>query len=470
MIPGHWLDTDLGRSLGPDPLPGGAEMIATDELDRLPVETGPRRPEHFLHRGARPGSRAIPLDGILLGRGERVFDEPFDDPALSVRHAEVHVQGAEAVVRDLGSRTGTRLNGIALHDAHPLVEGDVLRLGDTMLVFSKEGRFPVARADRADAELQLTGATPSIEAVRRSIEAVAAHPRTVVITGETGTGKEIVARLIHRRSGRRGPFVAVNCGGLTESLLASELFGHVRGAFTGAIAEQQGLFRAAHEGTLFLDEAGDLPPAMQATLLRVLETWHVRPVGSSRDVPVDVRVVAASNRELVTMVRQGQFRADLYARLAQWIIRVPALRERREDIPALSRALLSQIGAAGRTLTPDLEEALLVHPWPLNVRGLANVLSIAAIATPAGSPLGLGPEVESALEDNRVEGSVAPSEVVPVELDRPGLEVLLRRFGGRVAEMARHAGVSRPRLYRMLWSAGLDPAPFRAQPAPGSPR
>jgi transcriptional regulator with PAS, ATPase and Fis domain len=233
----------------------------------------------------------------------------------------------------------------------------------------------------------------------------------VVVTGETGTGKEIVAHLIHRRSGRPGPFVAVNCAGFTESLLASELFGHVRGAFTGAIAEQPGLFRAAHGGTLFLDEAGDIPVALQATLLRVLETWNIRPVGSTRDVPVDVRVVAASNRDLVTLVRKGLFRADLYSRLAQWTIHVPALRERREDIPALSRALLSQHGAGERTLTPDLEEALLVHPWPLNVRGLANVLSVAAIATPAGLPLGLCPEVQSALDDNLVEGSVAPPEV-----------------------------------------------------------
>jgi DNA-binding NtrC family response regulator len=299
------------------------------------------------------------------------------------------------------------------HDAHPLEEGDVLRLGDTTLVFSNRGHSPVPQAGEADAEPKLTGSTPSIDAVRRSVETVAPHSRTVVITGETGTGKEIVAHLIHRRSGRQGPFVAVNCAGLTESLLASELFGHVRGAFTGAIAEQPGLFRAAHGGTLFLDEAGDIPLALQATLLRVLETWNIRPVGSTRDVPVDVRVVAASNRDLVTLVRQGLFRADLYSRLAQWTIHVPALRERREDIPALSRALLSQHDAGERTLTPDLEEALLVHPWPLNVRGLANVLSVAAIATPAGLPLGLGPEVQSALDDNLVEGSVAPPEVVP---------------------------------------------------------
>ncbi len=408
-------------------------------------------------------SRSIPRDGFLLGRGERVFDEPFDDPAMSLRHAEVLLHGAGAMVHDLGTAAGTRLNGAAVHDSQALAEGDVLRLGDTMLLYTTTGGAPAVGEERIPGEPELTGASPSIEAVRRSVEAVAAHPRTVVVTGETGTGKEIVARLLHRLSGRAGRFLAVNCGGFTEGLLASELFGHVRGAFTGAVAEQQGLFRAAHGGTLLLDEAGDIPLALQPTLLRVLETWEVRPVGSSRDVPVDVRVVAASNRELVGMVQQGLFRADLYARLAQWVIRLPPLRDHREDIPALCRALLARLDAAGRTLTPDLEEALLVHPWPLNVRGLSNVLSIALIATAAGEPLELGPEVREALQDNHVERPSAPADAPPAELDPAHLEELLRTFGGRVAEVARHAGVSRPKLYRLLWAAGLDPAQFRVR-------
>jgi DNA-binding NtrC family response regulator len=415
----------------------------------------------FPHPGNGPTqSRPIPREGVLLGRGEVVFEKPFDDPAMSLRHAEVRVEGGQVVMHDLGSAVGVRVNGAAVRESHVLMEGDVLRLGDTILMYTSRERTP-AGSERFPLEPELTGSTPSIEAVRRSVEAVAPHPRSVIISGETGTGKEIVARLIHQRSGRTGPLVAVNCGGFSEGLLASELFGHVRGAFTGAIAEQQGLFRAAQGGTLFLDEAGDIPLPLQASLLRVLETWQVRPVGSSRDVPVDVRVVAASNRELVTLVRQGQFRADLYARLAQWIIRLPPLRDRREDIPVLARALLAQLDAAGRPLTPDLEEALLVHPWPLNVRGLSNVLSIAAIATPAGQPLELSPEVQAALDDNRIEGSALPLDAPPIDLDRACLEELLGQFGGRVAEIARHVGVSRPRLYRLLWTAGLDPAQFR---------
>jgi DNA-binding NtrC family response regulator len=417
----------------------------------------------FPHPGNGPAQcRAIPRHGLLLGRGELVFDQAFGDPTMSLRHAEVLLQGSEALVRDLGG--GTRLNGASLLGAHALAEGDVLRLGDTVFVYSSQAGAPAPGGERASGEPELTGSTPSIEAVRRSVEAVAPHPRTVVVTGETGTGKEIVARLLHRRSARAGPFVAVNCGGFTEGLLASELFGHVRGAFTGAILEQQGLFRAARGGTLLLDEAGDIPLALQPTLLRVLETWEIRPVGSSRDVPVDVRVVAASNRELVTLVQQGLFRADLYARLAQWIIRLPPLRDRREDIPALSRALLARLDAAERSLGPDLEEALLLHSWPLNVRGLSNVLSIAVIASPPGLPLELGPEVLDALRDNHVELASSTPQPPPLRLDRAGLEELLRTFGGRVAEMARHAGVSRPKLYRLLWAAGLDPGQFRGPP------
>jgi DNA-binding NtrC family response regulator len=398
----------------------------------------------------------------MLGRGGLLFTEAFGDPAMSLRHAEVLLlRGGLASVSDLGSSNGTRLNGVAIHEVKGLVEGDVIRLGDTVLIFGRAARTVDDPGAAPGREAELTGVTPSIEAVRRSIAAVAPHPRTVVVAGETGTGKEIVARMLHRGSGRAGPFVAVNCGGFTEGLLASELFGHVRGAFTGAVADQPGLFRAAQGGTLLLDEAGDIPLALQPILLRALETRLVRPVGSSRDVPVDVRVVVASHRELAAMAQRGEFRPDLYARLAQWTIRLPALRDRRADIPSLCRALLARLDAADRAMTPDLLEALLIHPWPLNVRGLSNVLSIADIATPPGQPLGLVPEVLAALQDNRFERSEAQVEAPEVELDRDGLEALLRRFHGRVAEMARHVGVSRPKLYRLLWAASLEPASYR---------
>jgi DNA-binding NtrC family response regulator len=415
----------------------------------------------FPHDGRRSTqSRAIPRGGVLLGRGASVFDVPFDDPAMSAEHAEVRIESGIAVVRDLGSAAGTGLNGQPLHGTHPLVQGDVLRVGDTLFLYSRSAGADEG-GESAGAEPELTGGSPSIAAIRRSIDAVAPHRRTVVVTGETGTGKEIVARQIHRHSGRPGPFVAVSCGAFTEGLLASELFGHVRGAFTGAVQDQQGLFRSARGGTLLLDDVAEIPLSLQPTLLRVLETWQVRPVGSTRDVDVDVRIVATTNRELLAMVQDGLFRSDLYARLAQWTIRLPPLRERREDIPALTGALLRRCDAAGRLLTPDLQEALLLHDWPMNVRWLLNVLSVAAIATPSGA-LALGDEVRSALRRDIPE-SAAPRRVAQAVLDRAGLEELLGRFQGRVAEMARHLGITRPKLYRLLWAEGLEPAPFRGR-------
>src|SRR5882762_9493800 len=305
------------------------------------------------------------------------------------------------------------------------------------------------------AEPELVGASATMVAVRRGVDAVATRKHIVVVTGETGTGKEVVARLVHQRSGRTGPFVAVNCGTFTEGLLASDLFGHVRGAFTGAVSEQQGLFRAARGGTLLLDEVAEIPFALQANLLRVLEMSEVRPVGGGRDVATDVRVIATSNRELVDLVQAGRFRADLYSRLAQWTIRLPALRERREDIPALISHLLERCDGAGRTLTPDFAEALLVHEWPLNVRGLLTVLSVAVVSAPVDEPLSLGSEVRLALSTSR-SLAAGPEKTEAAVLDKLELIRLMEHFHGKVAAAARHLGMTRPRLYRLLWAQEID--------------
>jgi len=399
--------------------------------------------------------RRIPRAGLLLGREEAVFDDAFDDMRMSIRHAEIRMEGGKVLVRDHGSETGTRLNGQILVGERALEPGDVLRLGDTLLVYAP------APPTSGIAEPELVGASATMAAVRRSVDAVAARKHMVVVTGETGTGKEVVARLVHQRSGRTGPFVAVNCGTFTEGLLASDLFGHVRGAFTGAVAEQQGLFRAARGGTLLLDEVAEIPLTLQANLLRVLEMSEVRPVGGGRDVATDVRVIATSNRELVDLVQAGRFRADLYSRLAQWTIRLPALRERREDIPALISHLLERCDGAGRTLTPDLAEALLVHEWPLNVRGLLTVLSVAVVSAVGDDPLSLGAEVGRALATTRsmVMGTAVKSE--EVLLDKAALLLLMERFRGKVAAAARHVGVTRPKLYRLLWAQGIKPESYR---------
>ena len=399
--------------------------------------------------------RQIPRGGLMLGLGAAVFERPFDDVRMAVRHAEVVLEEGRPFVRDLDSGGGTRVNGDALMGKRALVAGDVIRLGDTLFVYAT-----AAAVTLPEPESELIGESAALVAVRRSIESVASHKHTVVVTGETGTGKEVVARVLHQRSGRTGPLVAVNCGAFAEGLLPSDLFGHVRGAFTGAVTEEQGLFRAARLGTLLLDEVAEISIGLQANLLRVLEARQVRPVGSTRDVAIDVRVVATSNRELMALVQERSFRSDLYSRLAQWTIRLPPLRERREDIPALTRNLLARCEAEGRTMTSDLAEALLVHDWPLNVRGLFNVLAIAAICAPAGEALSLGTEVRSAMWASRTLALV-PDEKGPLVVDKDGLEQLLGRFNGGVAAAARHLGITRPKLYRLLKVRGVEPASFR---------
>jgi DNA-binding NtrC family response regulator len=423
-------------------------------IDRTAVE--PTLVLAFSRQGSGGMQRChVPRGGILLGRDEVVFDHAFDDPRMSARHAEVRLEAGRVLVRDLGSELGTRLNGQLLFGERALEPGDVLRLGDTLLVY-----VPFSPGS-AIAEQELVGASAIMVAVRRSIDAVAGRKHTVVVTGETGTGKEVVARLVHERSGRTGPFVAVNCGTFTEGLLASDLFGHVRGAFTGAVSEQQGLFRAARGGTLLLDEVAEIPLPLQSNLLRVLEMHEVRPVGGTRDIATDVRVIATSNRELIDLVQAGRFRADLYSRLAQWTIRVPPLRERREDIPALTSHLLARCDGAGRKLTPDLAEALLVHEWPLNVRGLLSVLSVAVVSGGTDETLGLGHEVGLALSTSRSMLAVAEKSAPPV-LDRADLTRLMERFHGKVASAARYLGVTRPKLYRLLWAEDIKPARFRS--------
>jgi DNA-binding NtrC family response regulator len=283
----------------------------------------------------------------------------------------------------------------------------------------------------------------------------------VLITGETGTGKEMVAQELHARSGRKGRLVSLNCAAIPEGLLASELFGHTRGAFTGASDARDGLFRAADGGTLFLDEIGEMPLALQVQLLRVLETRMVRPVGSTRDVPVDVRIVAATNRDLPAALQENSFRPDLYVRLAQWQVRLPPLRERRADIPFLARALLERRGASGRRMTMELMGALLEHSWPFNVRGLLNVLTAADIGSPADGPLSLCSEVRQSLDADEAilsptATSSAPRPPAGVPLPREIIERTLRATGGRVAEAARRLGCTRQQLYRWIAAHQID--------------
>ena len=313
---------------------------------------------------------------------------------------------------------------------------------------------------QGEAVAGMVGRTPAMIEVYKTIARVASGPSTVLILGESGTGKELVARAIHDHSSRRSrPFVAVECSAIPESLLESELFGHVRGAFTGAVADRPGLFAEADGGTIFLDEIGDITPALQVKLLRVLQEHEVRPVGGSQLRPVDVRVLAATNVDLTSAVTDGRFRSDLYYRVKVVTIALPPLRDRRDDVPLLVDHLLKR---AARQCEKDIagvsEAALAVlraYHWPGNIRELGHVLE-RAVALAHGPVLG----VEDLPGELRGGPTTMPSDLLG---DRPTLEMLKRRYiqrvleenHGNVSRAAAVLGVDRRSLYRMLERHGI---------------
>jgi DNA-binding NtrC family response regulator len=311
----------------------------------------------------------------------------------------------------------------------------------------------------------LLGRTPVMTRVYKQIAHAASADAPVLIIGESGTGKELVARAIHQHSKRANrPFVPINCGALTETLLESELFGHLKGAFTGAVADNKGVFQTAHTGTVFLDEVGVMSPALQVKLLRVLQEGEVRPVGSSRSVRTDVRIVAATNVDMERAVAEGKFRQDLYYRLGVVIINLPPLRERREDIPLLlERFLKTAAGKAGKQveLTPAAIEVLSAYHWPGNVRELENMVERLVVFS----------------RGNRIDVGDLPPSVAPrapalekrLFDDLPTLEEIERRYllhvleqvGNNRTRAAEVMGIDRRTLYRMAERFGV---PLAEQP------
>jgi DNA-binding NtrC family response regulator len=328
------------------------------------------------------------------------------------------------------------------------------------LVAARQVQMADQVAVREEATFEgMIGRSASMQALFDLIRRVAPHFTTALVTGETGTGKELVARALHRLSRRRDrPFLTVNCSAIVETLFESELFGHTRGAFTGALEARAGLFERAHGGVLFLDEIGELPPNMQAKLLRVLETGEVAKIGSRDTRRVDVHVVAATNRTLDREVREGRFRADLFYRLNAVDLPVPPLRERLEDVPLLARAFIERsardFGRRVRGLTPAGAALLLGWHWPGNVRELRNVLERACMlagsdAIDAGD-LRLGPQAVAAVVDP------APRQVRRIsDLEREEIERALTETSGNKKEAARRLGLSRRALYRRLDRFGL---------------
>jgi Nif-specific regulatory protein len=355
-------------------------------------------------------------------------------------------------------------------------------------------RRDLARRDRFS---EIIGTGPAMAEVFRLMESAAASPITVLIEGETGTGKELVARGIHRTSPRAdGPFLAVNCAAVTETLLESQLFGHRRGAFTGATQDQRGFFEAATGGTIFLDEVGEMPAAMQAKLLRVLQEGEVIPVGETRPRKVDVRVISATNRDLAAGVAAGGIRKDLYYRLGAFPIRLPPLRERREDIPLLADRILAAAVERHRKrvrgIEPDALECLLAFEWPGNVRELENEIERAVALARDGEALGpghLSAKLVAAVGGTRpatatsvaaplsgATGDAAPSGAAGAPPDEPApaskhgvgslrraraafearyVAEVLRQHGGNVSRAAQALGLSRVMLQKKMKEYGL---------------
>ena len=322
---------------------------------------------------------------------------------------------------------------------------DVSELHGLRRLLDEKGRFH-----------DIVGRSVEIQRVVRLVQQVAPTDVTVLIEGETGTGKELVARAIHHESARRkGPFVAVNCAGLSEELAASQLFGHRRGAFTGAVADATGMFEAARSGTLFLDEIGDLPLRIQTTLLRVLEERAVMRIGETQPRPVDVRIVVAANRDLATEVEAGRFRADLLYRIRVGRIHLPPLRERRVDLPLLVRHILSEQRAiTGRhvdAVNDEAMQALLAYEWPGNVRELKNTLGYAVIHC-AGTAVELEDLPPEVLE--HATPVIPPGDLPDDERER--IVAALERAGGERKAAAALLGISRATLYRRMAQYGIE--------------
>jgi two-component system, NtrC family, response regulator GlrR len=393
--------------------------------------------------------------------------EPADlrltDRTVSRFHCELRSLDGAVMVKDTGSRNGVFVDGVRVVEGW-LHGGAVLTLGNTKLTFELATEPVKVSLSTRDVFGVMVGRSVATRRAFSLLERAAASNATVLLGGETGTGKEAAAESIHRESARRdGPFIVIDCGAIPDNLLESELFGHEKGAFTGADRARVGAFEEANGGTLFLDEIGELEPELQPKLLRVLERREIKRVGSSRYMPVDVRIVAATNRNLRAEVNTKAFRSDLYYRLAVVEIGLPPLRERVEDLPILVEAILERIGSAkapeaALVRTQAFRDTLARHSWPGNVRELRNYVE-RCLALAEQAPL----DSQFASAD----GSPALPTIdtsVPLKtardrwiatFERSYLAKTLEEHGGNVTAAARAAGVDRIHFYRLLWKAGL---------------
>jgi len=429
-------------------------------------------------------SYALPEAGRMsVGRSEK-SDVRIEDDSISRKHARLHVDATFVEIEDLGSVNGTRVRGerLATGQRVRLLPGEAFHIGNVMVVIAANESAPrtpmqsspdqvETRRAHAQTVAREPGARalhviedPAMRALYEMASRIAVGSIHVLVLGETGVGKELVAETIHEQSPRRaGPFVCLNCAALSEQLLEAELFGYERGAFTGAVQSKQGLLESAHGGTVFLDEVGEMPPSLQAKLLRVLESRQLLRVGAVRPREVDVRFVAATNRDLQVATQNGTFRSDLFFRLGGAKLVIPPLRERAVEIEPLAKAFAQRAARdLGRAhapgLTPEALNLLRTYPWPGNVRELRNfveravLLTDGAVLTPEHFPIA---EMAAYLPARvpRIEPS-APVEMSP-QSEREHILEVLRACAGNQSRAAKVLGIARSTLVARLDSYGV---------------
>jgi len=439
-----------------------ASGLLLERSFRLRVVSGPDQgKEHMLDEGTTMVGTHADNDLVLT------------DATVSRYHLEIRVRRDGIEVRDLDTTNGTKHGGARI--------GSVVLTGAARLRLGKHSEVDVEPVDTSvelgewpsDRFGDVLGTTQPMKRLFSLLAKAAPTEATILLQGETGTGKEAIAEAVHRHSRRnKGPFVVVDCGSIPHELIASELFGHAKGSFTGAAGDKQGLIEAANHGTLFLDEIGELALDLQPQLLRVLDRRQVRRVGETQSVDVDIRVIAATHRDLRAMVKSGQFREDLYYRLAVVATYVPPLRERKADIPALATWFAEKMGRGSFAQSPMLIDQLQKHDWPGNVRELRNVveralsLGDAALADLGeGSTRGSQPSVAEPSEPASRMGSNPDVLEMPFKeakaqlveaFERDYLTALLARHHGNISRAAAEAGIDRNYIHRLVKKYGLE--------------
>jgi transcriptional regulator with GAF, ATPase, and Fis domain len=434
--------------------------------EATPATVNLRRCKLVVIKGAQRGTEfVIAGDVFRVGKAPDANDLVLGDETVSRVHFEIMRDAKGYLVRDLKSTNGTFLDGAEVKEAY-LRAGSVIAAGSCELKFTPfEERIEILPSEK-EALGEMVGKSSAMREIFGLVERIAPTDATVLIEGETGTGKDMIARTLHQLSPRRAAqFIVVDCGAVAGTLIESELFGHEKGAFTGAVTTRQGAFELASGGTVFLDELGELSLDLQPKLLRVLEQRELRRVGGQKTIKVDLRVIAATRKDLRSEVEKGKFREDLYFRLNVVPITAPPLRDRREDIPLLITAMLARLSPNAIELTEGTRAALMAHDWPGNVRELRNVIEralalggdpgmivapgVSEPATTRGAPHEPGLEFDPG-------ASFRDTKEKWTELfERRYLTWLIRRADGNISKAARDADMDRKYLHKLLRKYGI---------------